>query len=458
MTVRLTIVGDVLLDRDLVGEVERICPDAPVPVVDAVVAHDRPGGAGLAASLAAGSADVTLVTALADDEAGDRLGDLLGRAGVRTAVMRRRGATPVKMRVRAGRQSLVRLDLGESRPVPIDVSAEAGEAICGADAVLVADYGGGVTAQEMIRGLLSRAAASVPLVWDPHPRGAQPVAGCVLVTPNVDEVRLLQTATGTADVTWVIDAARRLRDRWRADAVSVTRGAQGAVLVGPAGPLVVPARDVTAIDVCGAGDRFAAEAALALADRVGIADAVERAVEAATAYVASSDRPAGFERASTRAFPDASAERLAGAVGPRCVVATSGCFDLLHAGHVRMLEQARRLGDRLVVLLNDDASVSRLKGAGRPVVPERERAEVLSALACVDDVVLFGEDTPERALTELRPAIFVKGADYTLADLPEARLVATWGGETVILPYEAGRSTTELIARSHRAARMPASA
>jgi D-beta-D-heptose 7-phosphate kinase/D-beta-D-heptose 1-phosphate adenosyltransferase len=446
VTVRLAVVGDVLLDRDLVGRVERICPDAPVPVVDGVVARDRPGGAGLAAWLAAASADVTLISAVEDDDAGRRLRDVLDRAGVRLVPLRRRGATPVKMRVRVGRQSLLRVDLGESRAAAIDGLTDAAEdALASADAVLVADYGGGVAASEDVRSALTALATSVPVVWDPHPRGAAPVPGCSLVTPNADELRRLdpEVGEGSGDIATVIAAARRLCERWKARAVSVTRGSQGAILVGADGPLVVPAPDVAAIDVCGAGDRFAAEAAVALGDRMRTADAVERAVLSASAYVASPQR-LGFEYPWTPPMP-------AGESRARTVVATSGCFDLIHAGHVRMLTHARSLGDRLVVLLNDDASVRRLKGEGRPVVPEVERAEVLSALSCVDDVVLFSEDTPERALAELRPAIFAKGADYNLSELPEARIMASWGGETVILPYEAGRSTTDLIARSHLA-------
>jgi rfaE bifunctional protein nucleotidyltransferase chain/domain len=131
------------------------------------------------------------------------------------------------------------------------------------------------------------------------------------------------------------------------------------------------------------------------------------------------------------------------------VVATSGCFDLVHAGHIRMLTVARSLGDRLVVLLNDDESVARCKGAGRPIVPVAERAELLRALAVVDEVRVFSEDTPERILRDVRPDVFVKGGDYRGVHLPESDVVAGWGGQTVIVPYEAGRSTTELIARSH---------
>ncbi len=491
---RLTIVGDLLLDRDLHGRAARISPDAPVPVVDRIEALDRPGGAGLAALLAAADgAAVTLVAALADDAAGLRVRRLLEAAGIEVVESHRITATPVKMRVRVDGQSLLRIDLGD--PVAVDgdrsehdaarsdATAVAG-AIAGADAVLVADYGAGVTANAAVRGALEPAALERPIVWDPHPRGEVPVPGCRVVTPNAGEAAGM-TGRVTDDPVSAVAAARHLVETWRAHAVCVTMGARGAALVSSRGALLLPAPATVVRDVCGAGDRFAAAVAVGLADRVDVTDAVERAVAVATRYVSTprvvddvdldvegdSDghgdghgdgalAVGGSVRDGTGgadADPDVEALlRPSARTGRRRnssdgrVVATSGCFDLLHAGHVRMLSLSRTLGGRLVVLLNDDDSVRRRKGAGRPVVPADERAELLLALTCVDDVVVFGDDTPERALAALRPDVYAKGADYRLEELPEAPLIASWGGETVILPYEAGRSTTELIARSSR--------
>jgi D-beta-D-heptose 7-phosphate kinase / D-beta-D-heptose 1-phosphate adenosyltransferase len=443
---RLTIVGDVLLDRDLTGSVERISPDAPVPVVDVDRERFRPGGAGLAAWLAASDADVevTLVTAVADDDAASVLLNALNRRGVSVRAGRRAGVTPEKIRVRALGQSLVRLDRGDAAPVAVELSQGDLE---DTDAILVSDYGGGMTFDPAVRASLSAAIhRSIPVVWDPHPRGADPVPGCRVVTPNRKEAAA-SSGSLTVTIRGAFACARVLRDRWDAAAVAVTLGAEGAVLSEREGQYLVSAPSVDAVDVCGAGDRFASTTAILLARGLRLRDAIEEAVADAARAVSQ----AGPWEEGPGAF---GSERVGDPVvarpqsGRPITVATSGCFDLLHAGHVRMLRAARSLGDRLIVCLNDDASVRRLKGSGRPIVPAEERAELLLALDCVDEVLPFSEDTPLQLLQRIRPEIYTKGADYRLEDIPEAGPLATWGGETVILPFVEGRSTTELIARS----------
>jgi D-beta-D-heptose 7-phosphate kinase/D-beta-D-heptose 1-phosphate adenosyltransferase len=237
--------------------------------------------------------------------------------------------------------------------------------------------------------------------------------------------------------------------------VAVTLGAEGAVLVDGGGPpLVVPAPPVNGGDPCGSGDRFAATAAGLLADGALPSEAVTGAVAAASAFVLSGgaaslsvSSPAAGERDSPAAADDViTAVRARGGT----VVATGGCFDLLHAGHVRTLEAARDLGDCLVVCLNSDGSVRRLKGPDRPMVPEQDRIAVLSALRCVDAVVVFDEDTPTAVLQRLRPDIFAKGGDYAVGELPETATLSQWGGQVVILPYVEGRSTTLLASQVAR--------
>jgi D-beta-D-heptose 7-phosphate kinase / D-beta-D-heptose 1-phosphate adenosyltransferase len=216
-------------------------------------------------------------------------------------------------------------------------------------------------------------------------------------------------------------------------------------------PLFVHATPGLGGDPCGAGDRFAVSAAAALGEGALLTEAVERAVAEASRFVAAggaasvSLEPAGPppDAAQEREGAEALAARIREQGGT--VVATGGCFDLLHAGHVTMLETARALGDCLIVLVNSDESVRRLKGPGRPLVPEDDRVAVLQGLSAVDAVVVFEEDTPELALARLRPHVFAKGADYSLDELPEAALVESWGGQAVLLPYVAGRSTTRLI-------------
>ncbi len=462
MTTNVVVVGDLLLDRDLVGTVSRVCPDAPVPVVDAAGELARPGGAGLAAALlAADGADVTLVAPVAADEAGNRLRELLEAHGVRVVGLRTDGTTREKVRVRAGGQSLIRLDYGSDCPPKGPLPPSVAAMVRAADAVLVSDYAGGVTAAPAVRDVLT--ATTNPVVWDPHVRGAAAVPGAALVTPNLAEAghlsgagqdesgRSLTTAARSAFAAAQVHADR-LADRWQARAVCVTLGSRGALLsYGSGSPLVVPARAVDG-DTCGAGDRFAATAAGCLAGGDVVSTAVQAAVHGASQFVAAGGAGSFAEPCfGEDAEPDAGQERdgltRIDAVRRRggTVVATGGCFDLLHAGHVALLQAARRLGDSLVVCLNSDDSVRRLKGPDRPLVPQADRVRVLQALECVDAVTVFDESTPEAVLRSLRPDIWAKGGDYALHDLPEADVVAEWGGQTVVLPYLQGRSTSGLI-------------
>ncbi|MDQ1681458.1 MAG: D-beta-D-heptose 7-phosphate kinase / D-beta-D-heptose 1-phosphate adenosyltransferase [Frankiaceae bacterium] len=444
---RVVVVGDSLLDRDISGRVERLCPDAPVPVIEGAIETVRPGGAGLAASLAAADGhDVTLVTATAHDAAGANLLSALDECGVSVAGLPTSAATAEKVRVRGAGHTLLRFDRGCELGDVSDTGDY--DVLDGADVVLVADYGRGVTSLPRLREAL----AAHRVVWDPHPRGSLPVGGCTLVTPNAPEAALFAGETDAdadADIPAVARRAAALRQRWQAGAVSVTLGALGALLhTGGGAPLVVPARRVSATDPCGAGDRFASAAAGAIAAGALPSEAVTLAVAAASAFVEAGGA------AAFRPGPRATADVPARAVGDLVdrvrarggrVVATGGCFDLLHAGHVGLLEQARALGDCLVVLLNGDDSVRRLKGASRPLQPAADRAAVLSALSSVDAVVVFDEDTPEVALSRLRPDIWAKGGDYTIDALPESPLVASWGGQVVLLPFLPGRSTTRLV-------------
>jgi D-beta-D-heptose 7-phosphate kinase / D-beta-D-heptose 1-phosphate adenosyltransferase len=477
MSGRLLIVGDALLDRDIEGRSDRLCPDAPVPVVDQREVRSRPGGAGLAALLAANDGiEVTLVTALASDRAGGELARALVSGGVDLVDLGLRGATAEKIRVLDDGRPVVRLDRGTGEPVA-DPAEPAGlpAAVRGAAAILVSDYGRGVAALPGVRAALADRPASTPLVWDPHPRGPDPIAGVDLATPNREEAAGRcgrEPGPARGDVTELTageradraleDAgglARELRSRWGAVAVAVTCGAAGAVLASDGDPLALRGEPVDG-DPCGAGDRFAVEAAWTLACGGDAALAVSVAAGAATGFVAAGgahglqlpDRADAFRAADLAgigeapvsigpAISRAAAVRRAGGT----VVATCGCFDLLHAGHLQTLRAARRLGDCLVVLLNGNRSVARLKGADRPVVDELERAELLAALDCVDEVAIFDEDTPIEAISLLRPDVWVKGGDYAIEALPESEVLAHWGGKIAVLPFLAGKSTTRMI-------------
>ncbi|WP_258804649.1 PfkB family carbohydrate kinase [Pseudarthrobacter sp. NS4] len=486
---RIVVVGDVMLDVDLSGEATRLSPDAPVPVVDVSGVRRRAGGAGLVARMLAEDGwPVTLVTVLGDDDAGRQLQEHL--AGVRLVSGPSGYPSPVKTRVRAGSHPVVRFDQGcEKTPVP-DVSPAMLRAVEKAGVIIVADYGRGVAANPQLRELLARLADQVPIIWDPHPAGPDPVPGVAVVTPNLAEaIKAAQSRmpddaqpgkSGAANAAkqepqagdpqddaqpdgspqdQAAEVGRILLDQWHSRAVLVTKGEQGAVLLrgNHPSPHPVPAPRVEAGDPCGAGDRLAAGLAVHLLAGRTLEEAAELAVHDAADFLAAggvsalpdrTTKPAGRKPESSAAARRRSTEPLLLARSIRqnggTVVATGGCFDLLHAGHVRSLTAARELGDCLIVCLNSDDSVRRLKGPERPIIGQHDRAELLLAMECVDAVLVFEEDTPEAALERLRPDIWVKGGDYKGARLPEADLVESWGGRCLTVPFHPARSTTGL--------------
>lgn len=481
---RVVVVGDVLLDRDVDGQVTRFSPDGPVPVVDTLGVRRSPGGAGLTALLAADAARVRLVAPFGDDEAGGELRALL-RPHLDVVALPQVGTTRRKTRVRSGGQTVVRVDDGgPARPDDVPERAVRA-ALAGADVVLVSDYGAGTTHAGPVRDALEHAARDRTVVWDPHPRGGPPVPGTTVVTPNLAEALDAAESLGLeARADDPGGLARSLAAAWGVRTVCVTAGERGAFVARADGePAYVPAT-VAHGDPCGAGDRFASTVAVALARGAELVEAVVAAVASASAWVAAGGAEGYRRRADVpgRRAPDAARDPVPGAVpdrapgvvgaasdaaspqdptGPEAVaarlraaggtvVATGGCFDILHAGHVATLEAAARLGDHLVVLLNGDASVRRLKGPQRPVVGQADRARVLAALDCVSAVVVFDEDDPRAALDRLRPDVWAKGGDYTEETLPEAEVVRRHGGRVVVLPYVDGRSTTSILERSGR--------
>jgi len=329
----LVVLGDSLLDADLTGRAERLAPDAPAPVLDDLAERSRPGGAGLAALLAAQSGrETVLVTAYGDDAAGDHLASLL-REHLTVVRVPGGGSTPVKRRVRSRGHTLLRLDSG-GRPGPLgDPDDDLVALLRDASGVLVSDYGRGIAAQPAVRRALG-ACGRVPVVWDPHPRGAAAVPGARLLTPNDTELDALQPGSQPAAAAFPGergDQARGLAAAWAADAVAVTLGERGALLVTRDGvPSFHPAGSVAATDTCGAGDRFAATALVRLAGGALTSEAVADAVSEAAAFVAAGGAGAvGSDGEwSPTELPADPPER------PRGLVATGGCFDLLHSGDV----------------------------------------------------------------------------------------------------------------------------
>jgi rfaE bifunctional protein nucleotidyltransferase chain/domain/rfaE bifunctional protein kinase chain/domain len=458
----IVVVGDVLLDVDVEARADRLVPDAPVPVLDEVARRYRPGGAALAAALAARASarPVQLVAPLPDDEEGSRLRELLPPE-VELIAIPCDGRTAVKTRLRARGQTVARLDQGAG---PVTVRAlpkSAGAALHGAAALLVSDYGGGATGCEPLRELLAARAARASTVWDPHPRGGAPVPGVTVVTPNAGEAASAAPQITGDGVAAIRRRAEALLAAWRARSVAVTLGSRGALLSYGDGTSEMFPAPAAAGDPCGAGDCFAANVTAALADGAVPSEAVSTAVAAATSFVASGGA-AGFGHEAAAPGPARPARpaepwhqhAVAVAADVRArggtVVATGGCFDLLHAGHIATLTAARSLGDCLIICLNSDDSVRRLKGTNRPLQPVADRARVLASLRDVDAVTVFDEDTPADVLRALRPDIWVKGGDYAGTELPEAELLRQWGGELVTVPYLNGRSTSELVQLAKR--------
>ncbi|MDQ2706995.1 MAG: D-glycero-beta-D-manno-heptose 1-phosphate adenylyltransferase [Actinomycetota bacterium] len=450
----VVVVGDVLLDIDITGSAERLSPEAPVPVVTHTTTTSRPGGAGLTALIAARGhdCDVSLITALGSDSHGRWLRRRLHELGIEIIDLAAAGTTPTKTRIRARDTTLLRIDdNGESLQLG-NLPDLARQRMSGAAAIVVSDYGRGVTAHPQVRDALGNAARHVPIVWDPHPRGADPVPGVTLAVPSTDDFRTpASTSVGDGSIQAAVERARELLHSWPVAQVAITRGRHGAVLVQDSDghPLAVPAHPAAG-DTCGAGDAFAVTAALHLARGQLPSEAVTAAVAAASTYIADGG-PVLADRAprpATVTAPD-DALTIAGRVrasGGR-VVAAGGCFDMLHTGHLSLLTDARRLGDCLIVCLNSDDSVRRLKGLDRPVMDHHQRAALLHALECVDGVLGFEQDTPHAVLADLKPDIWVKGGDYTGGRVPEADLVQSWGGQVVVVPYLRGSSTTSIIER-----------
>jgi D-beta-D-heptose 7-phosphate kinase/D-beta-D-heptose 1-phosphate adenosyltransferase len=458
---RVTVIGDAILDRFVECAARKLCTEAPVPVVRRRGEVLAPGGAAnVAANLAALGARPTLVAATGADDAGRWLRAELSRRGVGVDHLITEGGfrTHQKTRIVADGQYLVRLDDGETAPAgPPRETAEA--AVRGADAVVLSDYALGVLDPRLVAHL-ARLRISAPVVVDakrpPMFRRLRPSA----VTPNLDEATAL-----AGDGVELEALARRVRRQTGAGAVALTLGSRGAYLLAGDGPgELVPARPARPESEVGAGDSFAAALGLGLAAGAGLRQAVTIAVEAAgiavakrhTAVVHADElaRSLALAQASARSdTPEATAlATLLPALEERRrrgqrVVFTNGVFDLLHAGHVDFLRRARRLGDALVVAVNSDRTVRRLKGSGRPVATEEERVSLLAAIDCVDHVLVFGARTASALLRRIRPDVYVKGGDYTLEDLPEAETARQLGTEVVILPRTLPASTTSLIRR-----------
>ncbi|MXY55449.1 MAG: bifunctional D-glycero-beta-D-manno-heptose-7-phosphate kinase/D-glycero-beta-D-manno-heptose 1-phosphate adenylyltransferase HldE [Gammaproteobacteria bacterium] len=456
--VHVLVVGDVMLDRYLYGRTERVSEEAPVPIVQVDGSEDRLGGAAnVALNVVSLGAGCTLVGAVGDDRGGSVVAELLDAANVDADLVVVDGwRTTLKERVVSMRKQIARMDfeapLAES--VAIEVAKRVARHAGGKDAIVVEDYDKG--AIDRPQRILA-AAQGITTVVDPKFKPFTEYRGAALLKPNRRELR--QALGRWPDDGELAELGPALARASGIDAIALTRGGDGLTLFESSGPVVhVPALGIDVYDSTGAGDTVAAAFGVCAArgwtwsDSARLANVAGALVcaKAGTAAVSLAELNAALRDNVSTARAASNRRQLAEAVararrqGAR-IVFTNGCFDILHAGHVGYLDEARQLGDRLIVAINDDDSVRRLKGEGRPVNKLRERMRVLEGLAAVDWVVPFSEDTPEALLEEIRPDVLVKGGDYAAHEVVGGEFVRRYGGDVRVLSEVGEYSTTKLV-------------
>ena len=466
---RLLVVGDVMLDKYIWGEVGRISPEAPVPVVRATHQSHQPGGAAnVSVNLAKLGATVVLAGFTGGDADEALLVEGLEAEGVQPLLVTCDGfPTITKMRIVGGRQQMLRLDSENLNERPAadyeQLLASALKELPKCDALVLSDYAKGVLSTTVCERLIAEARRlGVPVLVDPKAKDFARYRGATTVCPNLAE---LAAASGESpsNLEAMLHAAEQMVRDFDLEYLTATLSEKGIAVVRPGSRFLAPAVARQVFDVSGAGDTVIAVLALCLASGIDVEPAAQLANIAAgivigkvgTVPVEKHELLAALEpdialhaqdKVLTR---DELVRRVAvWRANSDQVVFTNGCFDLLHVGHIAVLEQARRQGDRLIVAINSDASVSALKGPSRPVVNENSRGRVLAALAAVDAVVVFDEPTPLNLILASRPDVLVKGGDYDESTIVGAREVRSWGGRVAIVPIVEGHSTTRLIERS----------
>jgi D-beta-D-heptose 7-phosphate kinase/D-beta-D-heptose 1-phosphate adenosyltransferase len=454
------VIGDAMLDRYWHGKTARISPEAPVPVVKVAGNEDRPGGAAnVALNIAALGGAASVAALRGRDEAGDVLQGRLEAAGVACHfAMADSAPTITKLRVISQQQQLIRVDFEEGyQPDDIEqLTEQARQAVQHCGVLVLSDYGKGALADPQAYIQIARQ-AGVPVVVDPKGQDFDKYRGATILTPNLSEFEAV--AGVSADESELITKGQALRESLELEALLITRGEQGMTLLQAnrqAFHLPAQAREV--FDVTGAGDTVVAVLATALAAGSPIQDAMALANIAAglavarlgTASISGPELRRAVQSMHGLGRGVMSEAQLLGAVedarasGER-IVFTNGCFDIIHAGHVGYLADAKKLGQRLIVAINDDDSVRRLKGESRPINPVERRMAVLAGLEAVDWVVSFSEDTPERLLSLLKPDILVKGGDYAPEQVVGAELVKAYGGDVKVLAFLDNCSTSAIV-------------
>jgi D-beta-D-heptose 7-phosphate kinase/D-beta-D-heptose 1-phosphate adenosyltransferase len=462
---RIIVIGDVMLDRYWSGQATRISPEAPVPVVKVKTVEDRIGGAGnVALNIAKLGGKVILLGVVGDDAEGEMLKFMLEAEGVACDFVVEKSLRSIcKLRVMAQHQQLIRLDFEET-PIKFDrdvLKDALLRHLPGNDVVVFSDYGKG-TLVDVSSHIIAAKQAGVKALVDPKGVDYQRYAQADVITPNLSE---LQAVVGACDnEQQLIEKGRAILVRYEIPALLLTRGEAGMTLIQDDQVHSLPAQAKDVFDVTGAGDTVIAVMALGVSLDMPLSESMYMANVAGGIVVGKLGTSTVSQQELTRAMHGArdsfygivSENELAklfarAKAHDEKIIMTNGCFDLLHAGHVAYLEQAKALGDRLCVAVNSDASVKQLKGESRPINALQERMTVLAALACVDWVVAFAEETPERLYCRLLPDVIVKGGDYSPEGVVGGDCVIKAGGEVKILQFVDGQSTTAMINKARGA-------
>ena len=458
---KVLVVGDLMVDNYHWGEVERISPEAPVPVVKVEREEFRLGGAGnVVANLAALGCAVTVCAVVGKDDAAQTALGMLEEMGAARQGIVVDGTRPTieKTRVMARNQQMLRYDREDTSPLSTQTAKKITSYLIrkiGAfDGVIVSDYGKGLVTAELMAELAQAASkAGKSILVDPKGMDYGKYRGASCLTPNQQEAALASRLPIHGEAS-TLEAGRALMTQYKLKHLCITRGAEGVLALAGREHRMLPARAREVFDVTGAGDTFISVLGALWFSGHPFFDCVEAANLAAgvvvgklgTATVSAHEILAAAEGPS-KAYTAAEMEEVAAGLRAQSqrVVFTNGCFDLLHAGHIQYLQASRAQGDVLIVGLNSDASVRRLKGPGRPVIGEEDRAHLLGALACVDYVVVFEEDDPRELIRRVRPDVLTKGADYTVETVVGHELLAKWGGEVRLIPLTENRSTSGII-------------
>jgi len=465
---RLLIVGDVMLDKYIWGEVGRISPEAPVPVVRATNQNQQPGGAAnVAMNIARLGGQAKVIGFTGGDENQKLLAECLCANSISPEFVVSDGfPTITKQRILGGRQQMLRLDserVGKRPQADYDRLIQTIlRHLPDVHAVVLSDYAKGVLTADVCQAIIPAARKlGIPVLVDPKSADFSRYRGATTICPNLAELAAA-AVVDAHDLNALLDAAESMLSPLELDFLTATLSEKGIALVRPGSRFIDPALARQVFDVSGAGDTVIAVLALCLASGLSPETAVELANTAAGIVVGKVGTVPVEKYELLAALTPNIALHAEDKVLTRSelvtrvalwkrnnerVVFTNGCFDLLHIGHITVLEQARRFGDRLIVAINSDASVSGLKGPTRPIVGEHERARVLAALAAVDAVVVFSEPTPLELIVAARPDVIVKGGDYGVDTVVGALEVQSWGGQVKIVPIVEGYSTTRLIAR-----------